>query len=347
VNMNLERLKALAKKWAPRVAFPFFYMFCFFVFVSWTFPYDKLKERIVVTFNAQQRATNGNQELQIDELSSWWVTGVKAKGVHVLTNSTEPDKPPGDLKIEEARARISILGLLIGNKDVSFKLDAFGGKVDGYFDDKGKERAVEVNFEGVDIGQIEPLTQLLGVPMEGKLDGTIKLTMPEGKASKGSGTVTLEVQDVAVGDGKAKIKGTLALPRLSVGTLSLAAEAKDGILKITKFGAGGKDIELSGDGRIQMRELATDSGIDVNVKFKINDGYRQKNDVTKSLFGAPGSNQPALFELADPKVKQSKRPDGFYGWHLRGTLGRPDFAPAPSGAGPSVPGAIPGKGLPQ
>jgi type II secretion system protein N len=342
-----ERLKILAKKWAPRVAFPIFYVVCFFVFVSWTFPYDKLKERLVVGFNAQQRATNGSQELQIDELGSWWVTGVKAKGIHILSAPTEPDKPPGDLKIDEARARISILGLLVGNKDVSFKLDAFGGKVSGSYDDKGKEKSVEVSFEAVDLGQIDPLTQLLGLPIEGKLDGSIKLEMPEGKASKGSGTVALEAQDAAVGDGKTKIKGTLALPRLNVGTLSFSAEAKDGILKITKFGAGGKDIELSGDGRVQMRELATDSGIDVNVKFKVNDGYRSKNDVTKSLFGAPGSTAPALFELADPKVKQSKRADGFYGWHLRGTLGRPDFAPAPTGVGPSVPGAFPGKGLPQ
>ncbi len=339
-------MKERLKKWAPRVAFPFFYVLCFLVFVSWTFPYEKLKERIVVTFNAQQRATNGSQELQIDEMTSYWVTGVEAKGIHILTAPTEPGKGPGDLKIDQARARISIFGLLVGNKDVSFKLDAFGGSVDGYFDDKGKERAVEVNLEGVELGQIDPVTQLLGLPIEGKITGKIKLTMPEGKAAKGNGVIELEAQDVAVGDGKTKIKGTLALPRLTVGTLSISAEAREGVIKVTKLAAGGKDLELAGDGRIQMRELATDSGMDVNLRFKVNDGYRTKNDVTKSLFGAPGSNAPALFELADPKVKQSKRPDGFYGWHLRGTLGRPDFVPSPLGGGATV-GGQPVKGLPQ
>lgn len=341
-----EKLKERLRKWAPRVAFPFFYVVCFFVFVSWTFPYDKLKERMVVTFNAQQRATSGSQELQIDEMSSYWVTGVEAKGIHLLSAPTEPGKPPGDLKIEQARARISLLGLLVGNKNVSYKLDAFGGVVDGSFDDNGKERNVEVNFDGVDLAQIDPVTQLLGMPIEGKLTGQIKLSMPEGKASKGNGVVNLEATDVAVGDGKTKIKGTLALPRLNAGTLSLNAEAHDGVLKITKLAAGGKDIELQGEGRIQMRELATESGLDINVRFKINDAYRTKNDVTKSLFGAPGSNAPALFELADPKVKQSKRADGFYGWHLRQTLGRPDFAPAPT-AGPTLPGGTPLKALPQ
>jgi type II secretion system protein N len=339
-------MKERLRKWAPRVAFPLFYFFCFIVFLSWTFPYEKVKERIVVTFNGQQRTTGGTQELQIDEMTSYWLTGVEAKGIHVLSAPTEPGKPPGDLKIDRARARVSMWGLLVGNKDVNFKLEAFGGTIDGYFDDKGKERAVEVNLDGVDLGQIDPVTQLLGLPLEGKLSGQIKLTMPEGKATKGNGTIKLEAADVAVGDGKTKIKGTLALPRLTVGTLSLEAEAREGVMKITKFAAGGKDLELVGDGRIQMRELATDSSIDMNLRFKVNDGYRSKNDVTRSLFGAPGSSAPALFELADAKVKQSKRSDGFYGWHLRGTLGRPDFAPAPAGGATTVSGS-PAKGLPQ
>ena len=148
------------------------------------------------------------------------------------------------------------------------------------------------------------------------------------------------MKDLAVGDGKAKIKGALALPKLDVGTLTLAAEAKDGTLQITKLVAGGKDVEVQGDGRITMRDGASDSLADAQVRFKVNDGYRNKSDITKSLFGAPGSKAPALFELADPKVKQSKRADGFYAWTLRGPLGRLEFIPA--GGGGLTPSAFPG-----
>jgi hypothetical protein len=84
-----------------------------------------------------------------------------------------------------------------------------------------------------------------------------------------------------------------------------------------------------------MRDLAVDSLCDAQVRFKINDSYRSRSDITKSLFGAPGSNAPALFELADPRIKVSKRADGFYGWNLRGALGRLDFTPAAGG------GAVP------
>jgi type II secretion system protein N len=327
------------KKYAPWVVYPAFYFVMLLLFAVLVFPYDKLKERLVGTFNAQQRATNGHQELQIDEMTGHWVTGVKMKGVHLLSAASDPTQPPVEIKIEEATARVSMLGLLIGNQDTSFRLDAFGGTIKGSHDQHGKDRKVELELADVDVGQIQLLTDLLGLPMEGKLSGTISLLMPEGKASKGSGNVALEIKEMAVGDGKAKLQGKLALPRLAVGDLTLTAEAKDGVLKITKLGATGKDLELVGEGRIGMRDLATDSLADIQVRFKINDGYRTKNDITKSLFGAPGSNMPALFDL-DPKVKQSKRTDGFYAWTVRGPLGRPDFVPAGGGgAAPSLGGS--------
>ena len=187
------------------------------------------------------------------------------------------------------------------------------------------------------MGKLQPLIDLLGVPLTGKLVGTIRLAMPDGKASKGSGSLSLEIQDMSVGDGKAKIKGALALPKIDVGTLTFSADAKDGVLKIVKFVAGGKDLEVQGDGRITMRELAVDSLLDMQVRFRINDAYRSKSDVTKSLFGAPGSNAPALFEMADAKIKQSKRTDGFYGWSVRGPLSRAEFFPAGGGGAPGFP----------
>jgi hypothetical protein len=121
---------------------------------------------------------------------------------------------------------------------------------------------------------------------------------------------------------------------MTLGTLTLAAEAKDGVLKIGKLFASGKDLDLQGEGRIAMRDVALSSTADMTARFRINDAYRTKSDVTKSLFGAPGSTTPPLFELADPKIKQAKRPDGSYGWNLRGQLAHLDFTPAPAAGKP-------------
>jgi type II secretion system protein N len=194
------------------------------------------------------------------------------------------------------------------------------GTVSGSFEESGKDRAIEVEFDGVDIGRVEPLTAQLGVPMEGRLNGTLKLQLPEGKASKGNGNINLELRDLAIGDGKAKIKGIMALPKLSLGTVALVGEAKDGVLKISKLSASGKDVDLNADGKVQMKENTTDSLLEMAFKFKIGDNYRKKNEQTKMIFGEPGSKIPPLFD----SVTQMK-PDGsgYYAFNVRGTLGSP------------------------
>lgn len=333
-------------KYAPLVGYPVFYLFCLFVFATITFPYDKLRQRVVASFNADQHATGGTQELRIDEMSGYWLSGVRVRGVTLASAATEPGKPPSKIQIDEATVRYQILPALIGHSDMNFDVYAFGGEASGSYDVSGKDRSLEVALDSVDIGEIDPLVQLVGIPLQGRLTGTVRFTLPEGKPAKGSGAISLEASGVSVGDGKAKLKGALALPKIDVGTLTLSADAKEGALKITKLAAGGKDVEVQGEGRITMRESVGDSLCDANVRFKINDAYRGKNDITKSLFGAPGSNAPALFELADPKIKQAKRADGFYGWTLRGSLSHLEFIPAGGGggiapgmgpSGPSVP----------
>jgi type II secretion system protein N len=321
----------------PLVGYPIFYFICLFVFAMLTFPYDKLKQRIVASYNSEPRGPGAAQELQIDEMSGYWLSGVRVKGARLVTASAEPGKPPQKIEIDEATVRASILSAMIGNSDLSFDVFAFGGETKGSYAVSGKDKSVDVTLDAVDVGEVDPLVQLLGVPLQGKLSGTVKLSMPGGLPSKANGAVALEVTTMAVGDGKAKLKGALALPKMDVGTLDLEADAKDGLLKISKLAAGGRDVELQGDGRITLRDSFGDALCDGQVKFKINDAYKTKNDVTKSLFGAPGSNVPALFEMADPKIKQAKRPDGFYGWTLRGTIARMDFIPAGGGVGAGGP----------
>jgi type II secretion system protein N len=326
-------MKDRLRKWAPRIGFPLFYLISFVLFLTVVFPYDALRVRIVTTFNAQQRAAGAQQQLAIDEMGWWWFTGVRAKGVRLTSAPQTPGGPPTEIRVDDAKVRMSVLGLLIGRKDVTFRLEMLGGVVDGEYEERGKDRYVDVNLDGVELKQLDVLTQTIGLPVEGHISGNINLFMPEGKASKGSGTVNLEATDVAIGDGKAKLKGALEMPKLKVGTLTFTAEAKEGVLKITKFGAGGSDLELNGDGKVQMRELANESNLDINLKFKINDGYRGKSDITKSLFGAPGSPKGGDVELFVPEMKKAKRSDGFYAFHVRGLLAKPGFDPQGAAAG--------------
>lgn len=329
--MNVEIWKERLKKHAPKIGYPVFYLFCFALFLSWTFPYDTLKERIIATFNAGQKNAASPQELQIDEIDSSFVTGIVATGVRLITPPKSPKKKPTMLVIDEARARISLLGLLVGDKDVSFDVDAFGGTVSGTFEDSGEERDIDVELEGLDLGKVDMIAAQVGFPLDGKLFGTLQFQLPDGgKASKGNGAVNLEIRDMYAGDEKElTVKtplGPFTLPRLKVGTFTVKGEAKDGILKLTKIAADGGDVDVTGGGRVQLRENANDAHLDVNLKFKINDAYRTKNEKTKMLFGEPGSKTKPMLEM-DPRMARSKTGD-YYALDVKGTLGRPDVQPA-------------------
>lgn len=335
----MNHLKERLKRLAPKLGYPIFYLLCLVVFLSWTFPYDTLKERVVAQFNAQQKNSAHPHELQIDDLDSSFVTGVKVKGIRLISPASEAGKPPSVISVEEARARISLLGLVFGNKDISFRLDAFDGTIKGSFEDNGKERDIEVELDGVDMRRIDAIASNVGFPIDGKLTGAVKLNLPEGKASKGNGTIALEVTEMYAGDAKElKIKtpmGPFTLPRLKVGTFAVTGEAKDGVLKLSKVTAAGGDVDVTGDGKVQLRELATDANLDVNLKFKINDAYRTKNDKTKLLFGAPGAKEKPMLEM-DQKMARAKSADGFYALRVGGTLGKPDVQPGLGLGGPTV-----------
>src|SRR5262249_19443770 len=121
-----------------------------------------------------------------------------------------------------------------------------------------------------------------------------------------------------------------------LGDLSIQAEAKDGVLKLTKLAAAGHDLELVGDGSIKLKEPWQEAIADLYVRFKFTDAFRGKNSMTKALLGDPGSSSAGLIEgPMMPKMKRAKRPDGFYGFHVSGPLKRLRFDPSTADSGSS------------
>lgn len=314
--------------------YPAFYLFVLVMFLFWTFPYDRLKERIIGEFNARQPAGPGVR-MEIDEMSSYWMSGIEAEGVRLVS----PPGPAGEdgkvpapkvVTIDELHARVSLLSYIFGTTSVAFGANAFGGELSGNSSQSSDETEFNLDLGDVNVGELPMLAELLELPLGGALSGTVQLTAPEGKFAKATGRIDLTATGLTVGDGKAKIKNALALPTVDAGQLTILGEADDGRLKFEKFTVEGKDLELVAEGQIRLRDPANTSLFEMNVRFKFSDAYRNKNETTRSLLGAPGSKMPALFEL-DPKVKRAKRPDGFYSFRVSGPLSRPTFSPAPQG----------------
>ena len=338
-------MKPRVKKILQLVLYPLFYCFVLFLFFYWTFPFDRLKDRLLVEFNSKQLGGAGTR-MEIDDVSGYWLSGIEAEGIRLVSpppppgsedEANEGDKKKAEPKvvtIDSAHARVSLLRLLFGTKHISFGADAFGGQISGFTSDADQARKIELELDAVGLNDFPIFKDAIGLPMTGSLTGTVDLLLPEQKLSQAEGAISLSATEVSIGDGKAKIRDTIALPKLDAGELVLEAEVSEGRVDVQKLTAKGTDFELVADGKIRLREPFETSLVELNLRFKFSDAYKNKNDMTRGLFGTPGSNAPGLFDI-DPKNQRAKRPDGFYAFRVTGPLSKPDTQPAPLGASSS------------
>ncbi len=158
------------------------------------------------------------------------------------------------MKIDSAHASISFLRLLFGTLRISFGAKAFGGELSGATSNGDDGRQLEVELEDLDLGQVPLFVDIVGFAAVRQAQRHHRFLDAEEKLSKADGKINLKVSDLAAGDGKAKIRNTIALPRLEAGELALDAEAKAGNVKITKFAANGPDLALDSDGTLRLRD---------------------------------------------------------------------------------------------
>jgi type II secretion system protein N len=227
--------------------------------------------------------------------------------------------------------RYSLWAALTGASHVSFGLESGGGQLEGFVTDEEEVRTVALEFAALGITGLPFLSSAVGLPMTGSLSGDVELHLPEMKLSKGDGSIHLRIVQLGVGDGKTKIRDTIALPRLDAGQLQLEATVKAGHVKLEKFSTRGADLELSSEGKMRLRDPFGTSLADLSLSFKFSDAYKTKNDMTKGLFGEPGSAMPGLFDL-DAKNRAAKRSDGSYAWRVTGPFMNLRFQPARAAA---------------
>jgi type II secretion system protein N len=317
------------------VGYAGFYLFALLLFAYLSFPYDRLRTRIESEFNARQTGPHP-LTLKLGHVTSYWLSGVQATDVELISPPTpsspgaadaKPSKPK-IMRIDELHARVSLIRYLFGTTHVDFRADAFGGSLSGFTSDADNGRKLVVEIEDLNLADAPLIGDTIGLPVSGHLSGNIDLLLPEQKLSKAEGKVELTFSGLAIGDGKAKIQDTIALPKLDVGTLELAADAATGTLKITKLAAAGKDLDLAADGAIRLRDPFDSSQLGLTLAFKFSEKFTNKDDLTRSIFGAPGSPIPGVFDL-DPSRKRAKRADGSYGWRVSGPIDKFQFTAAP------------------
>lgn len=233
---------------------------------------------------------------------------------------------PPSVRIESLDLGISLLSYLFGRIDVDFEAVIGGGEIEGSYYQSDTVTRIDAESTDVDVSELTLLSKAIGLPLGGALSGTVKLELPERAMNKAVGAFDLTISDLTVGDGKAKVRDTIALPKLRAGDLKFEATVTDGRLDLKTFGTDGPDFEMKSDGKVRLRQPFDKSIADIDVSFRFKDAYKNKNDMTKSLFGTPGSKVPGLFDM-DPTVRRAKDAQGFYSWRVTGLITSPSFRP--------------------
>jgi type II secretion system protein N len=319
-------------KWAGYVLA---YLAAFVLFAYISFPYERLRQYVVSTYNNSQPAA-GQNRLEIDSLSwSWHFPGIVAEGVRLVVPSPpatdgEKQPPPRYLEADDVFVSASALALLSGEHEVSFGAHALDGDVSGWASDGADGRRLELQLDGVNPGSIPQLASTIGLPLAGRLSGKVSIDIPEGNLSRAEGMLDVAAEDLVLGDGKAKIQNTIALPELHMGAFVLKAQISGGRLKIEECTAQGRDLDLALTGNVRLRPRIENSVADLELKFGFADKYKNQSDLTRAIFGQPDSKIPGLFDTATGS-HLTKQDDGSYAARLGGSLAR--LSPRPLAGG--------------
>jgi type II secretion system protein N len=358
-------LTDLARRVGPPIGWTTLFVTSFLLFAYWSFPWDRVRDRIVADFERGQRPPPGapRQHLSIGKLEPSWLTGVVLKDVVLTTVPADPSKPESRMVADEVKARVSFGSLFSAAKDVTISSKAMGGTIEVSITHKPAaeipnappprpgqkpdplakyDRTLHVELDNVSLNELAPLRDAVGAPIGGTMRGSIDLTFPQNRSDKANGTIALDVDGFWISDGKTPFKipdlkavfGTdeITLPQIKIGALPIQIEVKNGVAKVQKMEAKGADIDLVVDGQLTLRDPTPESDVALGLRFKFNDSYKKKGEATAGLL---------MLVDSVPKLRQGKRPDGMYGLRLVGLLGANlQTIPAPNGVPtqPMMPG---------
>ena len=241
--------------------------------------------------------------------------------------------------IDRIGANIGLLPLIFAWQRVIYvDVEAFRGEISGRFRKSlGGDVALQVAINDIDLARIVPLQEMVGIPVEGKLnlEGHIEIPMRERKESKkksarrtdpkprldpgkAEGDFEMACNGCALGDGKAKLKirgnaflaQGITLPRVSLGKVNTTVSIKKGTAQMKELAVRSEDLEADLDATITLRQPFDLSVVQGFLRFKIGAALKER---AKQI----------PFDIIEGSLSRGKMPDGAFGLAISGMLRKP------------------------
>ncbi len=304
-----------------------------FVFgLQLTFPYGRVKDKIVEALSSKYDVTIGSVDRGL-------MPGrVYFNAVTLRTRPAKADEVASTLYIEKLEVDLGILALIKGAASVYIDAKIATGHLKGTI--SISKSATSIDIQGVDLPAVNlPMREAIGLPMAGKLEIEVSLDLPNEKNKAGKtapdwtkavGEITFECPTgCTFGDGKTKLKPKLKNARsqafagegidfgkINVDTMLANVVIKDGQLDLTKFDAKSQDGELHVDYNMTLSPEFSESSVAGCLRFKGSDALQKREPKTYAALTTTGASigPDGLFHIKlDGHFKDMKRLAQFCG----------------------------------
>lgn len=294
------QLTAKQQKLLRWIGYPLLAIVVFVFTLAYTFPYERLKGKII-------EGLSDKYDVTIASIEPSLIPGTFS--IHNMVLVSRPmtaDEEPVVVLVDEIEVNIGVFSAIFWTMDMSeIGVEAAaqigGGVINIEVGHAKGDNTLSVNatVKDVQMDTLPGVASAVGLPVSGAMNAGFELELPRGKWSKAEGEITLNCIACSVGDGsKVKLKArppangrkrvrtrqlspgftSLEVPKINLGVMEGLIRIEKGVGKIEKFTAKSKDGHLNITGEINFKDPFKESLFPGCLTFGFSDALKEREE---------------------------------------------------------------------
>lgn len=313
-----DRMRLYSRRLRGSAGWVFLAVFVFFTFVWISLPTRAIAWRI------GQEARKAGYLIDIEDVSLWPWGSVTLHNVVWTYAPSHPGQIPHKLPLDRVDIDVSVWRyMLLGDVDVEVDTAIDEVPLHVEYARSDAESSVKIEVTELPLMDVPKLQQAVNAPLRGLFALHVDLTMPDNEFAKAQGEISLECSSCTLGDGETLLyvpgaTGILAkgitLPEIDLGTLTGKLVVADGKATAETFETKSSDLELVVTGELALKDPFSKSEFGFNIKLLVTQALQDRSEPLK-----------LVVQTASSATKMDPPDEGWLGFKMRGTGGRPRF----------------------
>ncbi len=287
-----------------------FFLVCMVFFLVRGFPIQILADNLKSSIERDLGV-----KITTSSMSVLFPNGVEATDVRLIKAGRD-DAPAFTMLLDRVKARISLLGLLIGHRNISFASELFSGSLDGAIGLDGERSRFSTQIEHMDLNKFPLLADMLGMKVTGKVSAAIDLDFAPRDLKTTTGTIQFDLDDAAIGEGTIaeSTGGGFTIPPVRIGKVQIKLQLDKGKAELNTFKQQSDDFEATVEGYILLAQSFDQFSQNCRVRFKPSASFLTKNPKFQAVIDLSGMNN-------------AQDQQGYIVYKVIGKLTNPQFQP--------------------